>query len=140
MKWYHYTGFEEFRQIVADGEVKSHYERLKDITPIERREDVVRAITSISEASENDEQSKIEFERDSNVLLTNRDVPLTEVKSDVAIGFELEGDVMGGKRLMLPRVSLEHMIDVSAIDRVYLGVRKVLRDSPYRETSVYKLD
>jgi hypothetical protein len=130
MKYHHFTGIIEFYQIIKDEALLSNYEIMKKCfhSKLESKnaEKVYEQYIGIERKVHNER----EFMRKSNVFLTmNKDVK-TGHREDVILGFELDKQPNHGAYLILPEVSLEHLVEVNVIEACHIKtVRKILADA-----------
>lgn len=140
MKWYHYTGIEQFKQILVDEALLAHYQKLIKICKGNPE--------AIQKAKERQKQLRIvderEYKRLSNVFLTSlKDFPAGKQGNDVILGFELSQKPADKYRtLILPKVSLDNLVDIGAKTIHLPTVRETLEithNGKYSDIPIYEI-
>ena len=144
---FHYTGIREFEMILKDEYLRSFYHRLAQIKAEKMKVSFNEALEMLGkDVCPNDR----EWERKSNIYFA-RDLEKSswvgasaesyKNKKQVIFGLAVPKKILGDKiAVMLPELSLEHLIEVyaqpRAIDRVKLLLKKE-HDGKYGSIPVY---
>ena len=135
MKWYHFTGIKEFAQALQDEAMISLFEKSREqVRAIPVPDDVAARLgpnaylDDLNAGHERLRQEKPdEFDRINYVWFTSdNSIRMSERGTDVVMGFELPNKPNKGYFLILPKVSLEHLVDVGVVPTQDLEVKTLL--------------
>lgn len=136
MKWYHFTGLPEFKEIIGDQSLRSFYQMLR-----EESSDRVHAEKVIRSLRDSDSES--EYHRNNNIFYTpDNGTPRGIRGNDVVLGVDVNKKANYVGILAIPKVSLDHLVDIG-VKKIYMPqVREVLRtahDGKYADTPLYEI-
>jgi hypothetical protein len=149
MKWYHYTGIKEFEKAIQNEELISIFEKSREeVRKIPVPEAVEQKLGSNAfmddlAAGHNRlrKEKPDEYDRMNYIWFTSDNTrPMGERGNDVVIGFELPNEPNKGKILVIPKVSLEYLVDVGVIPTQDLRVKSLLftaHEGKYSNVPVY---
>ena len=141
MKWYHFTGIDEFRKAVEAEALVSRFERLREQAKEcsqEAEEDTQQYLRQFRNRKGEDE-----YERNDNIWFApDNSRSMGERGNDVVMGFELPDEPNKGAFLALPKVTLNHLVDVGVLHTQDLEVKRILftsHDGKYKGIPVYEI-
>jgi hypothetical protein len=151
MKWYHFTGIKEFAEALQDEALISLFERSRaEVRKIPVPDDIAARlgpkafIDDLNAGHERLRQEKPdEYDRMNYVFFTSDNSrPMGERGNDVVLGFELPNQPNKGPFLILPKIGLEHLVDVGVIPTQDLRVKTLLftaHGGKYHNVQVYQI-
>lgn len=144
MRWYHFTAFEEFTEILQDEALLPEYGKLRRRISQKRGIDKKKAnalLEAMVERMKRNEPNN--YARNSNVWLTPDNSHAVGVTgNDIVLGFELPYQPNDGRFLKLPEASLEHLVDVGATPAFLSRARELLstaHDGKYSKIQTYTI-
>lgn len=135
MKWYHFTGIKEFEAVLRDEALISLFEKSRE----EARKIPVPAKIALElgpnaflddlnagheklRREQPDEYNRMNF----IYLVSDNSIPRGERGNDLVLGFELPEKPNQGPFLILPKISLEHLVDIGIVPTMTLRVKNLL--------------
>lgn len=125
MRWYHFTGPSELQSILLEGALLSWYEKLREkMLKGGFSKDKVDAVFELYQKLLNSR----EYERKSYVYLTpDKENPREASRKDIRLEFELDTQPNKGSILILPKVSLDHLVKIDSIPMYVSRIKKALK-------------
>lgn len=151
MKWYHFTGIKQFAEALQDEAVISLFERSREeVRKIPVPDDIAARLgpnvylDDLNAGHERLRQEKPdEYDRMNYICFTpDSSRPMGERGNDVVMGFELPNQPNKGPFLILPKASLEHLVDVGVVSEQVSNVKTQLlttHNGKYKDVQVYQI-
>jgi len=134
MRWYHYTGLNKFKKILADEALLSFYQKMREDFK-GNLEEVEKQIQAHRELD-----GEKEYQRNNYIFLTPKNDHPVGTYNDVVLGFELDQEPNFQAILILPKVSLDNLVDVGA-RKIHLpfvrGILRIIYNRRYSDIPTY---
>jgi len=151
MRWYHFTGMQEFKLCVIEEALISLYERTREnvnalVVPrnISKRFGPAALIEELEQSYEFLKRDKpYEFARNNYIWFTqNNSVKTCKHMVDAILGFELPHPPNKGKHLILPKLTLDTLVDIGVHPVHSAEVHAILftsHNGKYRNIPLYRI-